>query len=83
MISRKLSPICHLNVTSLKENHMIDKHKKFQLFSLSTLPKGLILRVHCACHRVCTGVNELSVVHISMGMFFQTQKGVLQWDQLS
>ena len=83
MISRKSSPICHLNVTSPKENHMIDKHEKFQPFSFSTLPIALILSVRFACHRVCTGVNKLYVVHISMGTFFQTQKRVLQWKQLS
>ena len=35
MISLKSSPICRINVTSPKENHMIDKHKKFQLFSFT------------------------------------------------
>ena len=80
MISLKVSAICHLNVTSPKENHMIDKHKKFQRFSFSSLPIALILSVHFACHRVCTGVNELCVVQISVGMFFQSQKRVLQWN---
>ena len=83
MISRKSSPICHVNVTSPNENHMIDKHKKFQLFFFSTLPIAFILSVCFAGHRVCTGVNELCVLHISMGTCFQTQKRVLQWNQLS
>ena len=81
MISPKLSLICCLNVISLKENHMIDKHKQFQLFFFNTLSIALILSVHFACHRVCTGVNKLLVVHISMGTFVQTQKRVLQWNQ--
>ena len=59
MISRILKLICCQNVTSPKENHMIDVHKKFQLFSMDTLPTMFILRAHFACHRVCTGVNEL------------------------
>ena len=83
MISLTLSPICRLNVTSPKENHMIDKHKKFQLFSFSTLHKAFILMVRFACQRVCTGVNKLHAGHFSMGTFFQTQKRVLQWNQLS
>ena len=48
-----------LNVTSPKENHMIDEHEKFQLFSIDTLPTVYILKAHFACHRVCTGVNKL------------------------
>ena len=59
MISRILKPICCLNITSPKENHMIDEHEKFQLFSIDTLPTVFIWSVHFACHRVCTGVNEL------------------------
>ena len=70
-LQNNFSPICRLNVTSLKENYMIDKHKKFQLFSFSTLPIAVIVSVRFACHRVCTGVNELCVVHISMGTFFE------------
>ena len=59
MISGILKLICCLNVTSPKENHMIDEHEKFQLFSIHTLPTKFISRAHFACHRVCTGVNEL------------------------
>ena len=73
MIALKSLPICHLNVTSPKEHYMIDKHKKFQLFAFSTLPIVLMLSVRFACHRVCTGVNELLVAHISMGTFVHTQ----------
>ena len=68
--------ICLYNVTSPKENHMMNEYKKFQLFSSSTLPIVLILSARFACQRVChTEVNELLVVHVSMGTFVQTQKG--------
>ena len=84
MISHKSSLICSLNVTSPTENLMIDKHKKFQLFFFCTLPIALILSVRFACHRVCTGVNELCVVYIStFGNIFSNTKKVLQWNQLS
>ena len=59
MISCILKLICCQNVTNPKENHMIDEHEKFQLFSIDTLPTMFILRAHFACHRVYTGVNEL------------------------
>ena len=77
MIALKSSLICRLNVTSPKENHMIDKHKKFQLFSFSSLPIVLILSVHFACHSLYRGQRTISCAHFNGNVCSYTKK-VLQ-----
>ena len=64
-----------LNVTNPKENHMIYKHKKFQLFSFSTLPIALILSVRLPAIEFVQGSTNFVLRTFQWERFFKPKKG--------